>query len=271
MLVLLRTPTIVVTRTITTLRRSLNARRFIGAQLLTTESTAKRGILASTHLAAILKEHVKHKKICAGLCKNMFFGRGFSSPGISDFSAFSRLRIACGGFYVVGVAVKGWEVVRGSNGGIFCCGGSALVWGLMVVTCKTGNQGSRNTNLIMVWAWMLWLSHALETRTLLWVGLGCSGGLSWFGNGCSGDRMLSRHESYYGLGMDAGLSDAVEHGKTRCAVYAVFRALETPRLRGSSHSGHIRRGRPHLLRVYPPATPITIAIIVIVVVANPKS
>ena len=152
MLVLLRTPPTVVIRTITTLRRRLNARRFIGAQLLTTESTAKRGILASTHLAAIPKEQVKHKKICAGLCKNTFFGRGFSSPGISNFSAFSRFRIACGGFYVVGVAVKGWEVVRGSNGGFFCCGGSALVWGLMVVTCKTGNQGSRNTNLITVWA-----------------------------------------------------------------------------------------------------------------------
>ena len=51
---------------------------------------------------------------------------------------------------------------------------------------------SRNTNVIMIWAWMLWKSYALETRTLL-----------WFGHGCSGNRMLSKHERYYGLGMDA--------------------------------------------------------------------
>ena len=51
---------------------------------------------------------------------------------------------------------------------------------------------SRNTHGIMVWAWMLWQSHALETRTLL-----------WFGHGCCGERMLSKHERYYGLGMDA--------------------------------------------------------------------
>ena len=33
---------------------------------------------------------------------------------------------------------------------------------------------SRNTNIIMVWAWMLWLSFALGTRTLLWFGHGCA-------------------------------------------------------------------------------------------------
>ena len=35
-------------------------------------------------------------------------------------------------------------------------------------------------------------AHALEARTLL-----------WFGHGCSSYRMLSKHERYYGLGMDA--------------------------------------------------------------------
>ena len=44
----------------------------------------------------------------------------------------------------------------------------------------------------MVWAWMQWSPYALETRTLL-----------WFGHGCTGHRMLSEHERYYGLGMDA--------------------------------------------------------------------
>ena len=52
---------------------------------------------------------------------------------------------------------------------------------------------SWNTNAIMVWAWMLGLSYALGTRTLL-----------WFGHGCSGYRMLL--ERYHGLGMDALVS-----------------------------------------------------------------
>ena len=51
---------------------------------------------------------------------------------------------------------------------------------------------SRSTNVIMVWAWMLWSPYALGTRTSL-----------WFGHGCSGERMLSKHERYYGLRMDA--------------------------------------------------------------------
>ena len=38
---------------------------------------------------------------------------------------------------------------------------------------------SGNTNVIMVWAWMLWFSDALGTRALL-----------WFGHECSGYRML---------------------------------------------------------------------------------
>ena len=51
---------------------------------------------------------------------------------------------------------------------------------------------TRNTKVVMVWAWMLLLSDALGTRTLL-----------WFGHGCSGYRMHSEHERCYGLGMDA--------------------------------------------------------------------
>ena len=49
-----------------------------------------------------------------------------------------------------------------------------------------------NTNEIMVWAWMLWSSYALGTRTRL-----------KFGHGCSGHRRLWEHERDYGLGMDA--------------------------------------------------------------------
>ena len=68
----------------------------------------------------------------------------------------------------------------------------------------------RNTNVIMVWAWMRWSPYALETRTLLWFGHGCTGNrlletrtLLWFEHGCTGNRMLSKHDRYYGLGMDA--------------------------------------------------------------------
>ena len=63
---------------------------------------------------------------------------------------------------------------------------SGLGTDALVIVC------SSNTNVIMVWACMLWSSYALRTRTLL-----------WFGHGCSGHRMLSEHERYYGLGMDA--------------------------------------------------------------------
>ena len=51
---------------------------------------------------------------------------------------------------------------------------------------------SRNTNGIVVWAWMLWSSYALGTRTEL-----------LFGHGCSGHHMLLERERNYGLGMDA--------------------------------------------------------------------
>ena len=54
---------------------------------------------------------------------------------------------------------------------------------------------SRNTNVIMFCAWMLWSAYALGTRTLL-----------WFEHGCFGQRMLSEHECYCGLGMDALVS-----------------------------------------------------------------
>ena len=93
----------------------------------------------------------------------------------------------------------------------------------LVIVC------SWNMNEIMVWAWMLWSSYALGTRTRLWFGHGCSGhrmlweherdfGLGMdalvivcsgnmneimVGHGCSGHRMLWEHEGDYGLGMDA--------------------------------------------------------------------
>ena len=53
----------------------------------------------------------------------------------------------------------------------------------------------RNTNVLMVWAWVLWSAYALGTRTLL-----------WFGHGCYSAGMLLEHERYYGLGMDASVT-----------------------------------------------------------------
>ena len=79
------------------------------------------------------------------------------------------------------------------------CSGQRMLWaherdyGLgmdALVSIRSGN-----TNGIMVWAWMLWSSYALGTRTRL-----------WFGHGCSGQRMLWAHERDYGLGMDALVS-----------------------------------------------------------------
>ena len=51
---------------------------------------------------------------------------------------------------------------------------------------------SRHTSVILVEAWMHRSRYALETRTLFWLR-----------HGCTGQRMLSKHERYYGLGMDA--------------------------------------------------------------------
>ena len=71
---------------------------------------------------------------------------------------------------------------------------------------------SWNTNGIVVWAWMLWSSYALGTRTKLWFGHGWSADALgtrtelWFGHGCSGHRMLLEHERDCGLGMDALVS-----------------------------------------------------------------
>ena len=83
-------------------------------------------------------------------------------------------------------------------------------------------ESARNTNVIMVWAWMLWfvctwntnviLGHACSGYRMLWehgryYGLGMDAlgtrTLFWFGHGCSGYLTLLEHERYDGLGMDA--------------------------------------------------------------------
>ena len=74
--------------------------------------------------------------------------------------------------------------------------------------------GSRNTNGIMVWAWMLWSPWALETTKVImvWAWMLCSAYALgtrtelWFRYGCSGQRMLLEHEPNYDLGMDALVS-----------------------------------------------------------------
>ena len=57
-----------------------------------------------------------------------------------------------------------------------------------------------NTNIIMIWAWMLRLLDILGIRMSLWFGHGCSGermhseyALLWIGHGCSGERMHSEY------------------------------------------------------------------------------
>ena len=70
-------------------------------------------------------------------------------------------------------------------------------WGMDALACVCSGEHmlSKHERYIVFWAWMLWVSYALETRTLLWLG-----------HGCSGERMLSKHERYYDLGMDALVS-----------------------------------------------------------------
>ena len=74
---------------------------------------------------------------------------------------------------------------------------------VVVIVC------SRNTNVTMVWAWMLWWPSALVTRTLVWLQHGCCGDRALYENeldygcGCSDDRIPSEHERYDGCGMDA--------------------------------------------------------------------
>ena len=60
----------------------------------------------------------------------------------------------------------------------------------LVIVC------SWSTNVIMVWARMLWSSYALGARALL-----------WFGHGCSGHRMLLAHERYSPRHPASGRSD----------------------------------------------------------------
>ena len=71
---------------------------------------------------------------------------------------------------------------------------------------------TRNTTVIMFWAWMLWLLHPLGTRTLLWFGTVCS-----------------------------GYPTALEHRKTRCVVYAVH--IWGPR--NTSNAWSVGPGWPH--------------------------
>ena len=74
-----------------------------------------------------------------------------------------------------------------------------LVMDAQVIVCSW----NRNTNVVMVWAWTLWLSYALGARMLSWFGHGVYGlgmdalvialtrtrMLVCFGHGCAGHRM----------------------------------------------------------------------------------
>ena len=143
----------------------------------------------------------------------------------------------------------------------------------LVIVC------SRNTNGIMIWANVMRGIRSIsgppnrKTRCVAYTVF-------------RGNRMLTKHERYYDLGKrDAWYTQyfgaskpknamrgihsisGPPNRKTRCVVYAVFRALGTLRTCGSCHAGHIRRGRPsmHFLRVYAPAEPVTIIITAIAI------
>ena len=63
----------------------------------------------------------------------------------------------------------------------------------LVIVC------SRNTSEILVWAWMLWSSYALDI-VCSW---NMNENMGMDGHACFCHNMLSEHERYYGLGMDA--------------------------------------------------------------------
>ena len=98
----------------------------------------------------------------------------------------------------------------------FCLGMDALVLGseheryhglgmdALVIVC------SGNTNVILVWAWMLSWSDA-GTRTIL-----------WFEYGCSGYWLHSEDEDYGGFGMDALVSVCTRKTEKRDACYTQY-------------------------------------------------
>ena len=48
----------------------------------------------------------------------------------------------------------------------------------------------------------------------------------WFGRGCSGNRMLSKHERYYGLGMDAVVIVCSSFSRSCPQLFAARPALQ---------------------------------------------
>ena len=128
----------------------------------------------------------KTKKMYAGLLQKYCVLQGNLIARKFRFEFFG-LTFCIGGLHIIiGFEVKGLRRLRmhSEHERYYGLGMDALV------TART-----RNTNVIMVWAWILWLSDALGTRTSL-----------WFGHGCSGYRMQSERERLSGLGMDALVS-----------------------------------------------------------------
>ena len=97
-----------------------------------------------------------------------------------------------------------------------------------LVTGRTGN-----TKVLVVWAWMLWLSDARGTRTFL-----------WFGHGCSGYRMLREHERYYGLGMGALVTGCIRNTN----VFITLPPLPPPTQSSKTSQNSVRKSpRLHML------------------------
>ena len=112
-----------------------------------------------------------------------------------------------------------------------CCGRSMLVeheghycFGMdaLVAVCSWKTSG------IMVWASMLWSPSALETRTEL-----------WFGNGCSAHRVFLEHERNHGLGTDALVIECPWNTNGRVLrVFSGFNFRRTESWFGHGCSGH---------------------------------
>ena len=205
--------TIVIVTT-TTVGRTVNARRLMGAQGWSTKSTAKLCISTSTHVWAVPNIHVKKKKFTRAFATRLRLAeeshrQEFQSSGFFLDEALHPWRL-----YIIGFEVKGCEDARASWVSGNCAAEFLKASGFWRNCPCPGPHGSdlQRGKPVMVCAWMLWLPYALRTRTLLRFGHGCTGyrihlqsgtrTLLWFGHGCYGYRMLRENERYC-LGMDA--------------------------------------------------------------------
>ena len=115
----------------------------------------------------------------AGLCLHSCQSRAFRFRALpvasKSWRRFSNRQCHCRTYYCSSAGFGLFRLTEHKPLGthdLICCHtacGSGLGIDALVIGC------TRNTTVIVVWAWMLWLPYALGKRTLLWFGHACSG------------------------------------------------------------------------------------------------